>query len=223
MRRESYILWDWNGTLLDDTRSAFDTLNIMLRKRGAKPIDMSFYRDNFAFPVRPFYEAIGMVLEHEDWDALAREYHDTYHAQGSQRLNPRAMAAISAVERAGIGQSIISALRQDLLERDTKAFGVRKHMEFVAGVDNLDGASKVARASRLLDELRKLHPEVARYIMIGDALHDKEVADSLGIECILCGEGSHAAWRLRRIAPTADTLIEAVSMALDAKNHPLPT
>ena len=223
MENDTYILWDWNGTLLDDTRAAFDTLNIMLAKRGAKPIEMKFYLDNFAFPVRPFYEAIGMVLENENWDALAQEYHNIYHAQPSHRLNPLAMDAIAAVERTGIRQSILSALRQDLLERDTAAFGVRNHMEFVAGVDNLDGASKVVRAHKLLDDLRKIHPTVKRFVMIGDALHDKEVADSLGIECILCGVGSHAAWRLRKIAPTADSLTEAVAMALDAKNIPPAT
>lgn len=223
MRSDLYILWDWNGTLLDDTRAAFDTLNIMLGKRGAKPIEMQFYLDNFAFPVRPFYEAIGMVLEKEDWDALAQEYHDLYHSQTSHRLNPLAMDAIDAVENEGVRQSILSALRQDLLERDTTAFGVRKHMEFVAGVDNLDGASKVARAHRMLGDLRILHPETKRFVMIGDALHDKEVADSLGIECILCGVGSHAAWRLRKVAPTADNLMEAVKMALEPKNLPPAT
>lgn len=223
MENCTYILWDWNGTLLDDTQAAFDTLNIMLAKRGAKPIEMTFYLDNFAFPVRPFYEAIGMVLENEDWDKLAQEYHDIYHQQKSHRLNPLAMEAIAAVEKAGIRQSIISALRQDLLERDTSAFGVRNHMEFVAGVDNLDGASKVARARKLLQQLRTIHPETRRHVIIGDALHDKEVADSLGIECILCGVGSHAAWRLREIAPTADNLIEAVEMALDTKNIPPAT
>lgn len=223
MKSETYILWDWNGTLLDDTRAAFDTLNIMLGKRGAKPIEMKFYLDNFAFPVRPFYEAIGMVLANENWDALAQEYHDIYHSQTSHRLNPLAMDAIAAVESAGIRQSILSALRQDLLERDTTAFGVRKRMEFVAGVDNLDGASKVVRAHRMLDDLRRLHPESERFVMIGDALHDKEVADSLGIECILCGVGSHAAWRLRKVAPTADNLVQAVEMALAAKNLPPAT
>ena len=51
-----YILWDWNGTLLDDTQAALDTLNIMPKRRGAKPIELEFFRDHFAFPCRPFYD-----------------------------------------------------------------------------------------------------------------------------------------------------------------------
>jgi hypothetical protein len=50
--------------------------------------------------------------------------------------------------------------------------------------------------------------------LVGDALHDKEVADALGIRCVLCAQGSHAAWRLRAVAPTGDTLLEAVDLAL---------
>ena len=51
-------------------------------------------------------------------------------------------------------------------------------------------------------------------ILIGDSLHDKEVADALGVRCVLCGQGSHAAWRLRAVAPTGETLLDALDIAL---------
>ena len=209
-----YVLWDWNGTLLDDTQAAIDTLNDMLARRGSPQIGVEFYRDNFAFPVRPFYEAIGVALENEDWDALAREYHDVYNAK-PKALNAGALAALERVRAAGAGQSIISALRQDLLERDTAAFGAAGYMEFRYGVDNLDGLSKTERAKELVARVRAGHPgEKLEFTLIGDSLHDKEVADAIGVGCVLCGEGSHAAWRLRRVAPTGDTLAEAVDIAL---------
>ena len=213
----NYILWDWNGTLLDDTQAALDTLNIMLARRGGKPIAMDFYRDHFAFPVKPFYEAIGVRLGDEDWDALAREYHDLYAAQ-PKRLNFEAFAALERVKAAGVRQSVISALRQDLLDAATTFYGVAPYMEHVYGVDNLDGFSKIDRARELLARVTSSVAEgersSLRVTLIGDALHDKEVADALGVRCILCGQGSHAAWRLRQVAPTGDTLMEAVSLAL---------
>lgn len=211
------MLWDWNGTLLDDTQAALDTLNVMLARRGAKPIAMDFYLDNFAFPVRPFYESIGMRLEREDWDAIAQEYHDIY-AEQPKRLNPEAIAALERVKRAGAKQSIISALRQDLLDEATAAYGVAPYMDCVYGVNNLDGASKVDRALELLTHLTETAEEgdrmLSNVVLIGDALHDKEVADALGVRCVLCGQGSHAAWRLRKVAPTGETLIDAVGLAL---------
>ena len=212
-----YVLWDWNGTLLDDTQAALDTLNEMLVRRGRKPIAMDFYRDHFAFPCRPFYEQIGMPVPDSEWDALAKEYHDIYSRQ-PVRLNNETLAALERVKTAGVRQSIISALRQDLLDDVTKAFGVAPYMECIYGTDNLDGASKLDRALELMNRLVATAAEGDRFlsnvVMIGDALHDKEVADALGVRCVLCGQGSHAAWRLREVAPTGDTLLEAVDLAL---------
>ena len=209
------MLWDWNGTLLDDTQAALDTLNIMLRERGAPSIAMPFYRDHFAFPVRPFYEQIGMVLENEDWDALAQEYHDLYAAQ-PKGLNAETFAALKLVRAAGVKQSIISALRQDLLDQVTASTGVAPYMERIYGVDNLDGASKLDRARELMTAItsQSSDGQPLDVVMIGDALHDKEVADALGIRCVLCAQGSHAGWRLREVAPTGETLVEAVELAL---------
>lgn len=216
----THILWDWNGTLLDDTQAALDTLNIMLERRGGKPIEMGFYRDHFAFPVKPFYKAIGVCLENEDWDALAQEYHDTY-AEQPKRLNPDAIAALELARTAGARQSIISALEQSLLSEITERLGVAKYMDFIYGVDNLDGFGKIDRARELANAITHSPTRPLSHsptiVLIGDSLHDKEVADALGVGCVLCGQGSHAAWRLAAVAPTGETLTDAVRMALYGK------
>jgi len=212
-RRPSFvtdILWDWNGTLLDDTQAALDTLNAMLAKRGAGSIGMGYYRDHFGFPVRPFYEHIGMDLAHEDWDALAREYHEIYSRQPKQ-LNAGAREALELVKAKGARQSVVSALRQDLLDDDLARFGVGDFMAFAYGTDNLDGSSKLTRAKDLMARLG--NPDPRGVVIIGDAFHDKEVADALGIGCILHSQGSHAGWRLRQRAMVADSLPEAVRLA----------
>ena len=204
------VIWDWNGTLLDDTQAALDTLNAMLEKRGGRRIAMDFYRDHFAFPVKPFYEAIGVRLGNEDWDALAREYHDIY-AEQPKGLNAETFAALEYANGRGARQAIVSALRQDLLSAITEELGVARYMDFVYGVDNLDGRSKIERAHELV-AVMGVAPQDA--VLIGDSLHDKEVADAIGVRCVLCAQGSHAAWRLRAVAPTGETLMEAVRMAL---------
>ena len=208
-----HILWDWNGTLLDDTRAALDTLNFMLRERGSPEIGMDFYRDNFAFPVRPFYERIGVCLENEDWDALAREYHEIYSRQ-EKRLCDGAVAALEAAKSAGARQSVISALRQDLLDAALGEYGIAGYFDFVYGVDNLDGESKLSRARELVDALRARGDDPRDAVLIGDALHDKEVADAIGVRCVLCASGSHAAWRLAKAAPTGETIADALAIAL---------
>ena len=214
-RPKPYILWDWNGTLLDDTEAALATLNEMITVRGGQPIGMEFYRDHFAFPVRPFYDKIGIVARNEDeWNGIAHEYHEVYGRQ-PKKLNPLAVTALEMAKEAGCRQSIVSALRQDLLEADMARNDVTKYFERICGSDNLDGASKLDRARVLLRTLSDTVTSGTHFVLIGDALHDKEVADALGIDCILCAQGSHAAWRLRAVAPTGETLVDALRLALE--------
>jgi phosphoglycolate phosphatase len=86
-------------------------------------------------------------------------------------------------------------------------------MDYLFGVDNLDGATKLARAHELVAQVRATGRGAGAFVIIGDSLHDKEVADALGVGCVLFAQGSHSAERLRAIAPTADTLEEAVVLA----------
>ena len=111
-----YVLWDWNGTLFNDVTAGLNAANAMLRRRGIPEISMERYRASFGFPVRNFYTAVGFRLEEEDWDAMAVEYHDLLRGDPSQRLREGALDALELVKSAGAGQSVISALRQDMLD-----------------------------------------------------------------------------------------------------------
>ena len=212
------VIWDWNGTLLDDTDAALAAFNAQLVRRGLAPISRDFYRAHFAFPVKPFYELCGIDLAREDWDALAREYHRSYAAE-PKALNRETLAALERVRDSGARQCVLSALRQDLLESALDACGIRGYFDFVYGVDNLDGASKLDRARELLAHLEAEDPDFRTpgrvpAVLVGDALHDKEVADALALPCVLVATGGHAAVRLRAVAPTCDTLLEAVDLVL---------
>lgn len=212
MTPSPYILWDWNGTLLDDSLACVSALNAMLSRRGIAAIDLAYYRRFFSFPARDFYERLGMRLELEDWDAVAKEYHDAYLSEPAA-LAKDALDALELVRRAGVGQSIVSALRQDHLDAATARHGVSRFFDVVRGTDNLDGASKTDVARELAAELSK--PSGRAFVMIGDSLHDKEVADAIGAKCVLFSGGSHSAERLEPAAPTAATLADAARIALD--------
>jgi len=106
-------------------------------------------------------------------------------------------------------------MRQDLLDRSVAAYGLTSYFDHISGTDNLDGASKLDNARALLAALRA-DPATApvRVTVIGDALHDKDVADALGLPCVLCAQGGHSAARLRAVAPTGETVLAALALAL---------
>ncbi len=156
--------------------------------------------------MRPYYAFLGMDLARENWDALAQSYHDAYHARPAD-LNCEARATLEKVKARGVRQVLLSALRQDYLDAAVDRFGLRDYFSFVVGSNNLDGGSKLARAHALKNLLQQADGGTSdSLVFIGDALHDKEVADALGARCVLFSGGGHAAHRLAAVAPTAPTL-----------------
>ena len=205
-----WLIWDWNGTLLDDVGAAVAALNRMLARRGAKPISVGHYRRRFGFPVRPFYAELGVDLEKWDWDEICEDFH-RFILEEPQAVRAQARAALERAASAGFRQCVLSALRQDKLEAALRAAELRGFFEHVFGVDNLDGASKLQRGRELM---AKLEPLKAPPILIGDTLHDAEVARDLGADCILVGCGHQLPERLAVSGfPVVADLDEAVTLA----------
>ena len=74
------VVWDWNGTLLDDVRVSVGAINRMLERRGIPGLTVERYRDIFGFPVRDYYESIGFDFARDDWDGVSREFVQDYDA-----------------------------------------------------------------------------------------------------------------------------------------------
>ena len=78
--RERYLIWDWNGTLLDDVETCVDVMNGMLERRGLAPLkSVECYRGIFTFPVREYYKKAGLDPARESFEKLALEYISEYN------------------------------------------------------------------------------------------------------------------------------------------------
>ena len=75
MLRYKYIIWDWNGTLLDDVKINIEIINILLSERGLPLIDSTDkYRNLFSFPIQSFYKELGFTFKDEPFETVARQY-----------------------------------------------------------------------------------------------------------------------------------------------------
>lgn len=183
------IVWDFNGTLLDDVRACLDALNAILRANRLHPLTAEDYRARFRFPVADFYRELGMVPATPfDWEALGESFHMRYLFSRHLRLQDGAREALLAFRATGIRQGILSALEQGILEMQLRQFGLAPYLDFIRGSRNYDGASKE-------DAARGLNLQ-GPVLLVGDTLHDAEVARSQGWDCILCSAGHQNADRL---------------------------
>jgi phosphoglycolate phosphatase len=114
--KEQVIVWDWNGTLLNDAEVCLTTMNNMLQLRNLQTIDIGTYKEIFNFPVKEYYKKIGFDFQKESFEELSVEFMDAY------TMNLSAAYIVNgAKEVLGFLKSrkkenvIISAMKQDML------------------------------------------------------------------------------------------------------------
>ena len=77
MKRYDTILWDWNGTLLDDLALNLKVENRLLARRGLTQMgSKEVYLAHFGFPIIRFYERLGFDFSKERYTDVADEYMD---------------------------------------------------------------------------------------------------------------------------------------------------
>ena len=193
--RHRHLLWDWNGTLLDDLDLCVDIVNGLLAKRALPSIDLARYHAHFDFPVRGFYERLGFDLRGDAFVELSREFIAEFDARRLEaQLHEGVDALLSRVTASGRRQSILSAHRQVTLHEIVALLGIERHFSTMAGLDDAHAHGKIDRGHALVKELARPCEEL---LLVGDTLHDLEVARALGIDCVLVARGHHAAQRLR--------------------------
>ncbi|MHC2161193.1 HAD family hydrolase [Bradyrhizobium ottawaense] len=74
------LVFDWNGTLLDDTYALLETTNVILDRFGRPSIDINTFREHCDVPLDRLYRSLGM--SQEEVEAVERDegalFHDTY-------------------------------------------------------------------------------------------------------------------------------------------------
>ena len=194
--RLRHVIWDWNGTLLDDVTACVTAINHMLARRGLEGIDTERYRDVFEFPVKRYYRTLGFDLDAEDWDAMAREFHELYEAGArSCDLRAGARACIEQLRARGIDGSVLSASERSILTRMLQQRGLAGVFRHVAGLTDLYAHSKLETGRALLEQIGDPRQSI---ILVGDTSHDYEVAAALGCRCVLIEGGHQSPRRLRQ-------------------------
>lgn len=208
LRRDyRHIIWDWNGTLLDDLDLSIEIMNGLLVSRKLPPLDRARYHALFDFPVRDYYARLGFDPLTFSFEQLSVEFIGAYdRRRWEARLHAGVEALLPAVLAAGRTQSILSAYRHSTLCEIVEHFGLTRHFSHLSGLDDIYAHSKVELGRTALAALGLPREQV---LLIGDTLHDFDVATALGLDCVLVAGGHHPAERLRARTPhVVDNLSE---------------
>jgi len=213
-----HIVWDWNGTLLDDLAVVVAAVNDTLATIGRRPITIEEYGAQYTRPVLRFYERLlGRVIEESEWLAFDLAFHDSYRRRvESAPLAGDAMDAIVFADRAGLSQSLLSMYWHDELVPQVDRFGLG---EFLVRIDGLRGTPGDRKQAYLEEHVQAVEHDLTcrldpvEVLVIGDALDDADAALALGLKCVLYDGGAFPAGQLAAAGvPVADSLMEALEV-----------
>ena len=212
-----HIIWDWNGTLLDDRWLCVEAINETLSKRNMNTITDDEYLEIFCFPVKDYYEKLGFDFNKEPFSVSGTEFVDYYNSKFHEpKLQTRVKEALKSVLDAGLTQSILSAGKQEFLDQWIEYHELQNHFIRVLGIDNHYASGKTEIGRKWINELDHDPVDV---LLIGDTIHDNEVAQAIGVDCILVDHGHVSRQRLVSTStPVCSGLDSVVKMVLTSKN-----
>jgi phosphoglycolate phosphatase len=196
LKKYKYVIWDWNGTLLNDVDVAINTINKLLKRRNLKLVDYNTYRNIFGFPVKDYYKAIGFDFSIEPFEKLADEFIIEFNSSEKLKLFEDTKKVLSIIENHGIGQLILSAAHEKDLINLIDKFRIKKYFARIVGLTNYSAESKVSRGRQMVLDLMI---DTNNLVLIGDTIHDYEVANEIGCDCILISGGHQSHRRLEKL------------------------
>lgn len=209
--RRPHLVWDWNGTLLDDLSLVISATNAAFATIGGPTITADEHRRTYRRPIADYYgEVLGRVIDQEEFAQIDKVFHDAYRLG---LVDVGLAADAETALRAWPGtQSLLSMWFHEELVPVVAGYGLSGLLARVDGLRSTVGGGP--KAEHLAEHLAALGVPGPSVVLIGDSVDDADAAAEAGAGCVLYTGGITDPERLRATgAPVVDSLVEAVAVA----------
>ncbi|TXS15598.1 HAD family hydrolase, partial [Streptomyces sp. wa22] len=81
-KHRTHLVWDWNGTLLDDIHAVLGATNAAFAEVDLAPLTLKQYRETYCVPIPKFYERLmGRLPTPAEWERMDGLFHRHYTEQ----------------------------------------------------------------------------------------------------------------------------------------------
>lgn len=212
-RGRKHLVWDWNGTLLNDLDLVVTCTNAAFAAVGGPVVSADEHRRRFRRPIVEYYaDVLGRAVDAEEFGRLDRIFHEAYR----QGLTSCALAAdaTQAIRDWSGTQSLLSMWFHDELVPAVSRYGLAELFHRVDGLRATVGGGR--KEVHLAAHLAALGIDGDSVVLVGDSIDDADAAVAVGARCVLYTGGFTDPARLRASGhPVADSLTEAVRIAAE--------
>lgn len=194
---KKHVIWDWNGTLLDDVEMTLAIVSDVTEHMIGRRLSRDEYVKLFRFPIRAYYEDLGFDFQRLSFEEISRQFIERFDAEAKTCALFHGTRELLAELRAeDIACSILTAAHEDSVKDLLQHFGIDGFFHAVYGLSDVYARSKLERGRQLMAHLGLPASEL---ILVGDTDHDFEVGQALGIDVVLVTEGHQCVTRLERV------------------------
>jgi len=218
-KQYDHIIWDWNGTLFNDVDLCAEIMNVLLTQESLPNISTQKYKEIFTFPVEEYYKIAGHTFERKSFEVLGKQFMIEYELRKDNcQLYPGVLKLLALLNEKSISQHLLSAYEQQSLNNILKYYSIDNYFQNIVGLDNIYASGKLDLANKLA---RKIHSigKAGNILLIGDTIHDYEVAKGINSDCILLSHGHQNEERLLKLGiPIAKNFDELTILLKDFLN-----
>ena len=215
-KNKNLILWDWNGTIVDDAWLFVEILNFFLKQTKNTPVSINDYRQLFCFPLEDFYKKINLYDNRESFNKISEQFIKLYRKRSCE---PKLIGGIIDVVRSCSYNNTLcltlSAQNNIDLKNSIKHYKLCSFFNSVFGVDNIMARGKVDLARRVVDKYK-----ADKVLVVGDTSLDYDVACAIGADCYLVSWGHYNVERLDVLpAPVFSSVLKLKQSVLSFISH----
>jgi phosphoglycolate phosphatase len=206
MTPQKLAVFDWNGTLLADTKPAWVASNKCLEFYGRPPITLRQQRETFDFPIIHYYKRNGCDIDRvlATKDEANDVFHTAYDALAARaRTRAGARGLLDWLKERSVVSIILSNYLVPKIEHHLRRLGIEGYFAHISA-NTCNGTtilSSTSKKERLSDFMIKRGFTPAQAFIIGDSMEEPEIGRALGLTSIGITGGCITEKRLRHARP----------------------
>lgn len=198
MRKYDYVIFDFDGTVVDTGEGILKSLQYSFREMGR---DVPFSDDLKKFigpPIHYSYTTYYGVSE-EDVGEYIKKYRERYRAKGIYEcaLYKGFPEILDYLHEKGVKVGIASSKPESLIYDVANYLGITEKFDAIVGVQ-IDDSNHSSKTGLVLESMKKLNAEdKKKVLMVGDRCYDIDGASGAEVDScgVLWGYGSKEEFR----------------------------
>lgn len=202
---KKFIVWDWNGTVIDDVHAAHQAFNEAMIFMTKSPVTLEQYREAYDFPLTKLFMQLGLLAEELEKNLASmmvvfHRHFENLSRSANIRQNWSTLHPLF-VERK-FSNVILSNHLTEMIQGHAAHLGIAQQFDHILANGNQEEQlRKLSKGERLHQYMEKHDLSGQNGIIIGDTPEEAHIGRELGMPSVLITGGYASQTRLEAAAP----------------------